>query len=264
VAAGDQYFDRPIISEFLPNPAGLLETEWIELFNPSTFAVNLHEYKIGDALGLRNISDTDLYLPPGEYIVLADDVGQFLEYYNAFSGLITSPVGWQILNNSGGETVRLTNLNDDIIDSVYYDGGFADNRSWERFIGTEGRSFWGGSFSPNDSSPGKPNSFFYPRAESIDLSISPNPFSPDADGFEDVTIISFNPPQAKEFDLVIYDISGRTVKTFFESGHSVPGEIAWDGRGDEGRTLPIGIYIVYARIEGERSMETKKTIVIAR
>jgi hypothetical protein len=94
--------------------------------------------------------------------------------------------------------------------------------------------------------------------------IAPNPFSPDGDGFEDQAVISYDIPEADEFELVVYDIAGRKVKTFFESGAAVPGNIMWDGRGDNGRKLPVGIYIVYARVEGEESTEAKKTIAIAR
>jgi len=55
------------------------------------------------------------------------------------------------------------------------------------------------------------------------------------------------------------------VKTFYDAGLSIPGDIVWDGRGDDGRTLPVGIYIIYARVEGGReSADIKKTVVIAR
>jgi hypothetical protein len=254
---------QPILSEFVCNPAGDLETEWIELYNPSGFAVDLSRYQIGDALGLRDISDTGMYLMPGEYIVLTEDPGRFLIYYDDFEGILASPSGWQILNNYGGEVIRLANDEDETIDSVYYDAGYPDNRSCERYVNPEGESFWGESFSPTGSTPGKPNTFFYPRAGSMALTITPDPFSPDGDGFEDVTVISYNMPESDEFELAVYDIAGRKVKTFFESGASIPGEIEWDGRGDDGRALAVGIYIVYARVGGGISMETKKTVVIA-
>jgi len=256
--------DKPILSEFVCNPMGDLETEWIELYNPAEYAVNLTQYKIGDALGLRTISDTGILLPSGGYIVLAENPARFLAFYKDFDGIVISPDGWQILNNYGGEVVRLADRSDLTIDSVCYEDGFPDNRSWERYIDPQGESHWGGSFSPNGSTPGKPNTFYYPRIKNIDLAAAPDPFSPDGDGFEDETVISYGMPEADEFELAIYDIAGRKVRTFFESGASIPGEIVWDGRGDDGRRLPIGIYIIYARVEGGVSKEGKKTVVIAR
>jgi hypothetical protein len=254
----------PILSEFICNPTGALETEWIELYNPTETAFDLSRFQIGDALGLRDISDTGLYLDAGEYIVLAQDPEKFLQFYSRFNGRVTAPKGWQTLNNYDGDAVRLADYRGWIVDSVWYDAGFPDNRSWERFINVEGESYWGESFSPTGSTPGESNAFYYPRAGNIDLTVAPDPFSPDGDGFEDETVISFGMPEADQFELVIYDIAGRKVRTFYEDGASIPGEIIWDGRDDEGRSLPIGIYIIYARVEGGVSMAVKKTVVIAR
>ena len=263
VAQGE--FNSPIITEFLCNQTGELETEWVELYNPTSYTVDLSVYKIGDALDLRQVSDTPLYLPPSEYVILAQDANRFLQYYRDISATIISPSGWQVLNNDGGETIRLATDDNTLADSVYYESGFPDNRSWERYIDPSGISYWGGSFSSTGSTPGKANTFFHPRPMSIDLMISPDPFSPDGDGFEDVTNLRINPPEADQLELVIYDIAGRKVKTFYDAGLSIPGDIVWDGRGDDGRTLPVGIYIIYARVEGGReSADIKKTVVIAR
>jgi hypothetical protein len=253
----------PIINEFVPNQVDGLETEWIELYNPTGQAINLHSYRIGDTQTLRVISNTTRMLGPGEYIVLAQDVTRFLRYYADFSGTVISSVGWPILNNDG-DTIRLEYPTGIIGDTVVYDHGFADNRSWERYLDGEGRSYWGESFSPTGSTPGEPNTYFYPRIQTIDLDVTPDPFSPDGDGFEDQTTIKFNPPEADRFEMAVYDLSGRKVKTFFESGMSIPGEIVWDGRGDDGRMLGVGIYILYAHVEGGVTAKTKRTVVIAR
>lgn len=264
IACGQAIGKAPILSEFLCNPSGDLQTEWIELYNPSDQTVLLTGYKIGDALGLCTISDTGLPLPPGEYIILAQDQDRFRAHYSDCDGLIASPQGWQILNNEGGETVRLADPAGRIMDSIYYECGFPYNRSWERYISPAGETFWGESFSPTGSSPGAANTYFFPRNRAIDLTISPDPFSPDGDGFEDVTVLRIDPPEADKFELAVYDISGRRVKTFAEADLSIPCQFTWDGRGDDGRVLPVGIYIVYARVEGGLTMEVKKTVVIAR
>ncbi|MCP4566345.1 MAG: hypothetical protein GY841_02060 [FCB group bacterium] len=256
--------DPPIISEFLPDPSGKLETEWIELYNPHSDTVHLHAFQIGDSWRFYGISDTILFLPPYEYIILTWEVDRFFEYYNDFDGRITSPSeGWPTLNNDG-DVVRLADWGDRIVDSAVYETVFGDNRSWEVFINANDESIWGGSFSTDGSSPGELNSFFSPRISSIDLDITPDPFSPNGDGFEDFATISFNPPEAESLELVVYDISGRKLKTFREGATAIPGEIVWDGRDDSGRYLPVGIYIVYASVEGGVSMSVKKTVVIAR
>jgi len=256
--------DYPILSEFLCNPTGELETEWIELYNPRPDPVLISNLKIGDALGLRDISDTVLYLDPGQYIILAADPDRFRSYYAGFSGTIIEPIGWQALNNYGEEVVRLADAGGKVIDSVCYEDGFPDNRSYERYVDYDGNSFWGGSFAPEGSTPGKENTFYAPRGSSIVIQVEPDPFSPDGDGFEDITYIDYDLPEADCFDLCLYDVSGRKVKTLRDSAPTIPGRIEWDGTDDDGRKLPVGIYIIFARIEGAKVGETKKTVVIAR
>ena len=255
--------EAPIISEFLPNPMGTLETEWIELYNPSDSSSDLINFKIGDRLALHVITDTTVIFPAGTYIILTQDSATFRQYYLSVTCPVIEPSGWSGLNNDG-DIVRLTDMGGNVLDSVVYDAVYPDNRSWERYVNPHGASYWGESFSPSGSSPCKANSFFYPRAAAIEISVSPDPFSPDGDGFEDRTTIRFNPPEANSFDLCIYDVSGRKVKTFFDGAQPLPGEIVWDGRSDDGRNLPIGIYIIHANTTDGKSSSVKKTVVIAR
>lgn len=262
-AAAQSSFTGPIINEFVPSPVYDLETEWIELYNPTNQSINLRLYRIGDAQTMRTISNMNVILPANGYVVLAQDVSRFRRYYTDFNGTVVSPVGWPILNNDG-DTIRLEYPGGAIGDTVIYDGSFGNNRSWERYIDPEGNTHWGESFSSTGSTPGKRNQFFSPRVATIDLDVSPDPFSPNGDGFEDATTIKFNPPEADRFEMAIYDLAGRKVKTFFEDDLSIPGEILWDGCGDDGRTLGIGIYILYAQTEGGTSVKTKRTVVIAR
>ena len=59
-------------------------------------------------------------------------------------------------------------------------------------------------------------------------------------------------------------VRDTVLKTFLEDEICIPAEIRWNGRGDDGRRLPVGIYILYGSVDGETAVETKKTIVIAR
>ena len=262
-AAAQVNFDNPIINEFMPNPCGSLETEWVEIYNISDYAVNLQNYKIGDELGWRTISDSSIILSPGAYIILAQDRVRFIEYYIDFEGVAIEPAGWAILNNDG-DIIRLANADSETVDSVVYDDSFENNCSWERFIDANGQSFWGGSFEPSGSTPGRANNYFYPRSPSIIIEIVPDPFSPDGDGFEDETVIRINPPEGDALELTVYDMSGNRVKTFIEGDNCIPREIVWDGRDDNGRRLPVGIYVLYAAVDSDGSFECKRTIVIAR
>lgn len=258
-----QLLNGLIINEFLPDNEDSLESEWIELFNHSSGAIDMQGWQIGDELSLTNISDSSVIIEPFAYIILARDRDAFLNYYQSCSGAVIEPDGWPILNNSG-DIVRLVNDEGAFIDSVSYEDGFGNNHSWERFLSNNGRSFWGPSYDSSGSSPGRPNSYFPKFDRVIDINAHPDPFSPDGDGFEDITVISYAPPPDGEFTLYIYDIAGNRIKTVLELAESIPGKIVWDGRDDSGRRQDIGIYILFARYVGESIVETKKTIVIAR
>jgi hypothetical protein len=69
---------------------------------------------------------------------------------------------------------------------------------------------------------------------------SPNPFA-------HATTLAFALSQRGPANLMIYSVDGRRVRTLLD-GVQEPGEyrIAWDGRGDDGRVMPPGVY--YARL----------------
>jgi len=110
--------------------------------------------------------------------------------------------------------------------------------------------------------PGAINSIYMDNKNTTaDLSISPNPFSPDNDGYEDVTIINykFNFPLSS-IVFKIFDSKGRLVKTMFSDRHSeAEGSIMYDGNGDDNIPLRMGIYILLA--EGKDSITGKSRIL---
>ncbi len=83
----------------------------------------------------------------------------------------------------------------------------------------------------------------------------PNPFNPS-------TTIRFALPQAAPVDLSIFDLEGRTVRTLLSSARLEAGEHRqhWQGRDDEGRVLPSGIYFCELRV-GEERLLRKLTLL---
>ncbi len=54
--------------------------------------------------------------------------------------------------------------------------------------------------------------------------------------------------------LILYDLQGRKVRSLFESwSTSGNRSLTWDGRGDSGRTLPSGVYLLSLEAGGKRS-----------
>jgi hypothetical protein len=72
----------------------------------------------------------------------------------------------------------------------------------------------------------------------------PNPFNPK-------TEIAYDMPQAGVVQLLIYDVSGRVVRTLWDGEQSAGTHYAeWDGRDDGGRPVSSGIYFSVMKAEG--------------
>ena len=188
-----------------------------------------------------------------------------------------------ILDKSGlglvntGELVLLKDVRGNIIDSVFYfddwhNSNFASTKhiSLERInpnLNANEPSNWSSSVDNSGATPGKQNSIFTDNLNTeSNISVSPNPFSPDNDGFEDFTIINYNLTQAtSQVRIKIFDSKGRLVRTLLNnqaSGSS--GSVIFDGLADDGKALRIGIYIIFLEAinEGTGIVESMKTVVV--
>ena len=142
-ASGD-VFAPLLISEFLPDPPTPNDPqgEWIEIYNPNSFDVDLQGYKIGDQAyrggnqGMLLLSAQPLLLPHGQAIVVANDKSVFqLRYPGVPAGQIidmttlTSYPAWasgviSLQNTNNGnpfkESIALLDPQDTIVDLVQY------------------------------------------------------------------------------------------------------------------------------------------------
>ena len=103
---------------------------------------------------------------------------------------------------------------------------------------------------------------FSPEGESVSLKIEPSHFSPDGDGYQDTVIIFIESSQAESYSLKIFDRHGRQVRTILDNELFIAASYGWDGKFDDGRRAPVGIYIVLFEARGERTI--KKAVVVAR
>ena len=92
--------------------------------------------------------------------------------------------------------------------------------------------------------------------------VSPNPFTPNADGINDVVNISYKLLRvisAVPISVEVFDLSGRLIKTLY-SGADPLGEYehTWDGRDDFGNFVSPGIYFfrIQADVQSGREIKT--------
>lgn len=118
------------------------------------------------------------------------------------------------------------------------------------------------------ATPGLPNSQVNPtNFTGAELGVSPEVFSPDNDGFEDVLNITYELDQAGYVgNLTIYDSEGRKIRALVDNVLlSTEGVFTWDGTTDGLTKARIGTYILFFEIfsaNGEVK-SIKKTVVLA-
>jgi hypothetical protein len=183
---------------------------------------------------------------------------------------------------STNDAIYIADRSGTTIDSVYYQESWhnpnlfdTDGISLER-IDPNGPSNddsnWSSSTRVNGGTPAEENSIFQQSGsvpEEIGLFFSPNPFSPDDDGFEDNLFINYKLDESDYLLRVrIFDRYGRLVKQLVNGTPSgFEGSLIWDGLTDARKRNRVGIYIVLfeAFNSTKGSNKTfKKTVVLAR
>jgi hypothetical protein len=264
-----------IINEVLVNePGSNTKLEWVELYNADSIEHDLGGWLFVCKDDTTTIPNQTIILAKGFFIiarklvsVLPDSIS-FEGHWGDRSGVwgdspkeeFPAIEAEMSLTNSGG-TVSLIDP-DHNTQSFTWDKDCGDGVSIERISPEEDE--WFCCIDSNKCTPGKKNSVSVEYSDKIELKISPNPFSPDGDGFEDEVTFQYTLPQMSELTLRVYDVRGRLIRTLIQSEPQVAGEIIWDGRDDKNRMVRVGIYIVLAEAKGITNSVKKMTLAVAK
>ncbi|MCW8803260.1 MAG: lamin tail domain-containing protein, partial [Ignavibacteriaceae bacterium] len=266
-----------VINEIMFDP-GTDNSEFIEFLNLTSDTVNVGGWEIVDENGNNfKLSTIPLLVPANSFFLLSADSLVISKYILNESVLKTIAGVSSLGLVNTGELILLKDVKGNVIDSVWYSEkwhndnfGSTKNISLERInpnLGANDPSNWSSSVISIGATPGKQNSIYTVNLNiESNISVSPNPFSPDNDGFEDFTIINYKLTQpTSQVRIKIFDSKGRLVRTLENnqaSGSS--GSIIFDGIGDDGQVLRIGIYIIFLEAinEGSGVVESMKTVVV--
>jgi len=264
-------FPQVVINEIMYDPLPG-EPEWVELYNPGNTGVDLCGWAISDSDTSRKVllAAEEVIVPGRGWLVVSEDT-LMIVYPGDWNDLIVP--GFPALNNDG-DAVVLFDPAGVVIDMVEYDHawGGGDGFSLERIqpcLPSADGSNWSTSVSTQGGTPGRQNSVFASSvASEATLGVSPNPFSPDEDGVDDVAVISYGLPMTtSHVNLRIYDVRGRIIRTLMGALPSgSQGSVIWDGRDDAGRMTRMGIYIVFIEgLSGRAGVvaSAKTTVVLA-
>jgi hypothetical protein len=270
-----------VINEIMYDPAPTedeseKEPEWLEVFLLAEDPIDLTGWTIEDSRGEPEmLCDSCVVLSSGDYAIVAggDPESFWMAHPQASGPILFPPGGLPSLNNSQ-DLLLLRDRSGTTVDSVLYsdEWGGGNGISLERInphLGSNDPLNWSWCVHTSGSTPGAANSILTPVVPGqAELSISPNPFSPDGDGHQEVTVISYRlPSPAAYLRLYLFDVRGRRVRTLADGQRSgSQGDLLWDGKNDAGDSLKMGIYIVYLEALDDRRgvvCRRKGTVVLA-
>lgn len=129
-------------------------------------------------------------------------------------------------------------------------------------IDTDTRNDW---YVSSISTPGLPNNMTSQSAKPPEIKvvrIINKTFAPE-EGKKTTIIYSLS--KTSEVSSRIYDIRGRLVKRLIDQEYKIAKEenvINWDGRDENGKILPTGVYICYLEAVGEDGASSDKVVLI--
>ena len=273
-----------IINEILTNPRDN-GAQFVELYNRSQKVIDMKDLMLCtmDTVNNKLMSEkaicADGYLLfPGDYCALSvePDLVKKQYYTNNPKWFIQMPSFPQFNIDDG--IVVISDKAENIIDKLVYSpdmqyallndtkGVSLERISFEK--PTQDKTNWhSASQTSGFATPAYKNSQYAETYISDNtISVSPDIFSPDNDGRDDILTISYNLNQAGNLgNLTIYDPRGRLVKTLVNNQLlGTTGSFYWDGLNDSRDKALIGIYIIYFEIHDMKGKikHYKKTAVL--
>ncbi|WP_185958349.1 lamin tail domain-containing protein [Fodinibius sediminis] len=292
-----------VINEIMYHPVSVPDdqqpdqSEYIELYNRSDHTVSLEGLRLHEAPDEKGQfqelhparTATKWVAPKQTVLIYADqaptysqsDIVTFFELDSTRLQAILQ-IDRSSLSLSSGEEIYLADSTGTTIDSVHYrarwhNPNLVDTRgiALERITPggpTNEQANWGSSVHPRGGTPKAVNSIYQENTEQPEqegILLTPNPFSPDGDGFEDQLIINYKLDQPDYLlRVTIFDRYGRFIKKLADGKPAgFEGSLLWDGRRDGGRRNRIGIYVIVFEAYDSASganIAYKKAIVLAR
>jgi len=173
------------------------------------------------------------------------------------AGAAAPQVKWKGTVAEDGDVIVVKDAAGSTIDSFAYDPAMhhpyvldVRGRSLERIresSPTNERSNWSTASGPSGGSPGRRNTIAVTELPSAAVTtISPNPFSPDNDGWEDYCVIGVELPfPASAMRVRVFDTRGRKVRTLAAAENvGAQSHIIWNGLDDRCLRVPVGPYVV--------------------
>jgi hypothetical protein len=259
-----------VINEILSDPLGD-GVDYVEIYNRSNKVFDFSDLDLasydtlaGQVISVSNIAPEGYLIFPGDYVAVTEDPVIVKQQYSTpnpdgFAQMSSMPS----YNNDDGIVVLCTHSLS-IIDMAKYtpDMQFpllntTDGVSLERINfnrPASDKSNWhSAAEAVGFGTPAYKNSQYSEIvADDGAVTLTPDIFSPDNDGSNDVLNISYNFAEPGFVaNIVVYDASGRLTRRLVDNQLlGTSGVYTWDGTTDDREKASIGIYVVYFEVFG--------------
>lgn len=276
-----------VINEVLFNPADD-GVDFVEIYNRSDKIIDISELMLGtidinqfepNDTVLKSVSEDNALLFSADHLVLTTDPVKVKEQYLTLnpSGFIRM-ASYPAFNNDKG-TVILTTASGSTVDAFTYseemhypllnsfDGISLERINYSR-PASDPTNWHSASEDCGFATPAYKNSQYSDiGAVNDDITIDPEIFSPDNDGFDDVVNINYKFDESGySCSVFVFDAQGMQVNQLVSNELlGTQGTFSWDGRTDASQKATIGIYIIFVEaydLNGNIK-RFKKTVVLA-
>ncbi len=250
----------------------------IDVFDLYLGTVDVNQFEPNDTV-YKSISDENRLVLTGDHFVLTKDQNKVKNQYytensNGFIEMASFPTyknedGIVIISGKNGELIDAFNYHEDmhhpILNSV--DGVSLERINYNR--PTQDITNWhSASKKVGFATPAYKNSQFSEFDEIEDpVTVEPEIFSPDNDGYNDILNIHYIfGSSGYTGNITIFDAQGRLVKYLVRNSLlGTDGTFSWDGRTEDNQKATIGIYIIYFEVFDINGnvKKYKKTAVVA-
>jgi hypothetical protein len=254
-----------VINEVLFNPYEGGE-DFVELYNRSDKTADLKKiraaganYETGIINETEKISDTSVFLLPGDFVVLTENPEAIKKFYSiknpaAFIAVEAMPSynndrGAVLLADSSGVILEKLRYSETMHHPLIYDveGVSLERINFKRPAG-DSTNWHSAAADAGFATPGYRNSQFSetPPVKGT-VSLEPEVFSPDNDGYHDIVNVhyKFDEPGFTA-NAAVYDASGRIVRSLLNNellGYE--GTFSWNGITNNYEKAPVGLYIIF-------------------
>lgn len=264
IAEGDILINEIMFDPIAPG------VDYVELYNPTDKTFDLSELMLGVVketfpnptdTTLKDITSDSRLLLPQSYVLLSTNSQIVGQQYDCATDNFVQMESFPIYANAGGTAVVMSKSGV-VIDQMYFSEkmhypllkvtkGVALERVSFNQPSMDANNWHSAAESVHFGTPGYANSMMQSAEPSEDaVSVSPEVFSPDGDGFDDDCFINYHFDEAGyTMNVYIFNVAGQLIK-HLAKGELVgqEGSVIWNGTDNNNNRVPIGIYIVITEV----------------